>query len=264
MGDAPRWISPLATSAALAGLLLAAACQGESDSESSGYVVGLPARPVRLAFVVQPRNGVAMRPLPAVQVALVAATGARVRDDSFPVTIALGNTHQITLGGTRTRLTVNGVASFDDLTIDRAWTDFKDAYTLTASSPTLERATSSGFVVFPGPAAVLRVSLDWPWSSTGATASAPFSAYAWVTDDAGNYLESAAIDVTLAIGANPAEGTLSGTMTAPLSDYYATFTDLVIDQPGVGYTLTASAAGLPGATTGPFTVRAPTSVRARP
>ena len=60
--------------------------------------------------------------------------------------------------------------------------------------------------------------------------------------------------VTIALGANPGGGTLSGTTTATAVAGVATFANLRISQPGTGYTLTASAAGLTGATSAPFTV----------
>ncbi len=52
--------------------------------------------------------------------------------------------------------------------------------------------------------------------------------------------------VTLAIGNNPAGGTLSGTLTINAVNGVATFPGLRIDQPGTGYTLQASAAGVTG------------------
>jgi adhesin/invasin len=60
--------------------------------------------------------------------------------------------------------------------------------------------------------------------------------------------------VTIALGASPGGGTLSGTTTATAVAGVATFSNLRISQAGAGYTLTASAAGLTGATSAPFTV----------
>ena len=48
--------------------------------------------------------------------------------------------------------------------------------------------------------------------------------------------------VTIAIGANPGGGTLSGTTTATVSGGVATFSNLSINQPGTGYTLVATSA----------------------
>ena len=52
----------------------------------------------------------------------------------------------------------------------------------------------------------------------------------------------------MAIGTNPGGGTLSGTTTVAAVAGVATFSNLSIDKVGNGYTLTASAAGLTGAT----------------
>jgi YVTN family beta-propeller protein len=58
--------------------------------------------------------------------------------------------------------------------------------------------------------------------------------------------------VTVAIGTNPGGGTLSGTLSHNAVAGVATFNDLQIDQPGIGYTLTASAGVLTGATSATF------------
>jgi len=50
--------------------------------------------------------------------------------------------------------------------------------------------------------------------------------------------------VTLAIGTNPASGTLSGTVTVSAIAGVATFTDISIDSAGTGYTLVATSGSL--------------------
>ncbi len=68
--------------------------------------------------------------------------------------------------------------------------------------------------------------------------------------------------VTVAIGTNPSGGTLSGTTTRTVVSGTATFSDLSINQPGTGYTLTATATSAEGeppspATSAPFDITAP-------
>jgi uncharacterized repeat protein (TIGR01451 family) len=63
--------------------------------------------------------------------------------------------------------------------------------------------------------------------------------------------------VTLAIGANPGAGTLSGTATVSAVAGVATFPNLSINAAGTGYTLTASATGLAGVASAPFAISAP-------
>jgi hypothetical protein len=62
--------------------------------------------------------------------------------------------------------------------------------------------------------------------------------------------------VTVAIGTNPAGGTLSGTLTVTVSGGVATFGDLSINNAGTGYTLTATSGSLTGATSSAFNVSA--------
>lgn len=60
--------------------------------------------------------------------------------------------------------------------------------------------------------------------------------------------------VTVSLGNNPGGGVLSGAVQATASLGVATFPDLAVDAPGVGYTLVAVADGLPAVTSNPFTL----------
>ncbi len=62
--------------------------------------------------------------------------------------------------------------------------------------------------------------------------------------------------VAITIKNNPGGGTLSGTVTRSVSNGIATFNDLSIDEPGNGYTLNASSAGLTSVTSSAFNVTA--------
>jgi VCBS repeat-containing protein len=75
-----------------------------------------------------------------------------------------------------------------------------------------------------------------------------------IQDAGGNTVTSANSAVTLAIGSNPAGGTLSGTLTVGAVNGVATFSNLSIDRSGNGYTLTAAASGLTGATSPTFDI----------
>ncbi|HSD32317.1 MAG TPA: hypothetical protein VLB49_10435, partial [Gemmatimonadales bacterium] len=61
-------------------------------------------------------------------------------------------------------------------------------------------------------------------------------------------------NVTVAIGTNPGGGTLSGTKTVAAVAGVATFSSLTIDKSGTGYTLTAAANNLGGATSSTFNI----------
>ncbi len=78
-----------------------------------------------------------------------------------------------------------------------------------------------------------------------------------IVDQFGDRLTTATNDVTVAIGTNPAGGSLSGTKTMAASGGVATFAGLSIDQIATGYTLVASSSGLTGATSTAFDVTGP-------
>src|SRR5213592_735706 len=75
-----------------------------------------------------------------------------------------------------------------------------------------------------------------------------------VQDAQGNTVTTATTSITVAIGTNPASGTLAGTPTVAAVNGVATFANLSINNPGTGYTLTASATGLTGATSSAFNI----------
>ena len=94
-------------------------------------------------FTAQPtKTGPGTSITPAVAVELWDALGHTVADATDVVTLSLGNNPSGgSLAGTLTRSAVNGVATFDDLSIDNAGA----GYTLSATSGTLAAATSEAF-----------------------------------------------------------------------------------------------------------------------
>ena len=75
-----------------------------------------------------------------------------------------------------------------------------------------------------------------------------------VEDANGNVVTSDNSSVTIAIGANPGNGTLSGTLTVAAVNGVATFNGLSINKAGTGYTLTATDGSLTGATSSTFNI----------
>jgi alpha-tubulin suppressor-like RCC1 family protein len=92
-----------------------------------------------------------------------------------------------------------------------------------------------------------------PSTSTAGQALSP-AVEVEIRDANNNLVTSARNAVTLAFGANPAGGTLAGTKTVTAINGIASFSGLWIDKAAAGYTLTATAAALTGATSGAFTV----------
>jgi len=79
-------------------------------------------------------------------------------------------------------------------------------------------------------------------------------------DTAGNTVTSFTGLVTIAIGQNGGllmPGTLSGTKTVAAVNGAATFSDLSIDQPGIGYTLVVTSSSLTGTASASFNVLTP-------
>src|SRR5207247_2479224 len=83
---------------------------------------------------------------------------------------------------------------------------------------------------------------------TGTTAGAAIAPAVRVTaqDALGNTDPSFVGNVSVALGTNPAGGTLSGTATVAAVSGEASFAGLSIDRVGTGYTLTAAGGGLTG------------------
>jgi hypothetical protein len=165
------------------------------------------------------------------------------------VTIAiLTNPAGGVLSGTTTVVAANGVANFNDLTIDKA----SAGYRLGLSAAGLAPDTSNAFSVSAGQA----TSLLFTVQPSNATAGASISPGIRVTafDAQGNQATGFAANVTLAIANNPGGGTLSGITTVGAANGVAVFTGLSITLAGTGYTLQATAAGLVPATSVAFNI----------
>ena len=245
----------LGASSALPGPALA-------QATSNGFNITAGAA-TQLVFVQQPNSAVSGTTIsPAVTVQLLDAAGNLVTSPSRNVTVAFGaNPGGGTLSGTLTVASVNGLATFSTLSVDKA----AAGYTLVASSPSpgpaLTTATSTPFTVTAGPAAQLAFVQQPSNAPSGATISPPVTVQ--LRDAAGNPVTSPERNITLALGANPGAGILSGTLTHLTSGGIATFSNLSIDKVGTGYTLVASLAPLTGATSTPFNISAATATKIR-
>src|SRR5262249_18961468 len=151
---------------------------------------------------------------------------------------------------TLTVAAVNGIATFSTFSIDKAGT----GYTLAASATGFTGSTSSAFNVTAGAASKLAFTVQ-P-SNVPSGASITPAVQVTVEDAQGNPVTAATNMITMAISNNPAGGTLSGTLTLAAVNGVATFANLSIDKLGAGYTLSASATGLTGATSYAFNVNA--------
>jgi alpha-tubulin suppressor-like RCC1 family protein len=135
--------------------------------------------PNKLAFTVEPTStmsGAAINP--AVVVAVQDVQGNTLTGSTTSITLAITNgsgAAGATLGGTLTRAAANGVASFNDLAIDRPGT----GYTLTATADSLASATSVTFSITVTTAAIF----PGEYFSCGTTATG--AAYCWGSNGSG-------------------------------------------------------------------------------
>jgi hypothetical protein len=75
-----------------------------------------------------------------------------------------------------------------------------------------------------------------------------------IQDANGNLVSDATNAITVAIEANPANGALAGSTQVTAANGVASFNTLAIDKAAVGYTLSATAAGLSAATSSAFEI----------
>jgi Bacterial Ig-like domain (group 1) len=153
-----------------------------------------------------------------------------------------------TLFGTNPRNAINGIATFNDLHIDKTG----NGYQLLAASTSLVSDSSTLFSIVSGGATKLGF-VQQPTSENGGVAITP-AVTVEVEDALGNRVTSATNNITVAIGTNPNNGTLGGVKTVAAVSGLATFSNLSIDSAGVGYTLAASASGLTGTVSSGFTI----------
>ena len=182
-------------------------------------------------------------------------TGADVDPDGYTVTVDGTNSasiadngsqsfanlasgsHSVTLAGVAANCTVSGGNS--QTANVPAGGSTSVAFSVSCVAPP---ATQLAFTVQP----------------SNATAGSAISPAVQVTarDAAGNVATSFSGTITIALGANPSGGTLSGTKTVSAMNGVATFSDLTLTRVGTGYSLTATASGLTGATSASFSVSA--------
>ena len=240
--------SNLSINKAGTGYTLGAAATGLTSAASAAFNI-TAGTAAKLAFVTQPSNTPPNAAItPAVTVAIEDSNGNTVTTSTASVSIAIAtNPGSGTLGGTTTVSAVAGVASFANLTISSSGT----GYALGAASTGLTSASSAAFNVTAGPAAKLAFTTQPANTNAGAAIN---QVQVTVEDAEGNPVTTSTASVTLAIGTNPAGGTLSGTLTAAAVNGVATFTGLSINNAGAGYTLTAASTGLASATSNSFNI----------
>jgi hypothetical protein len=235
------------------GFRLSATANGLSGAVSAPFTINAGA-PIRVTFSVQPASTTAGATIPGVSGATVQATvrdvlGNPVKTFTGDVSMALlTNPSGGLLSGTSTVAAVAGVATFNNLSIDRSG----NGYRLAVSSTGLASDTSDAISITGGAATQLLFTVQPSNAPAGATIAPAVRVTA--LDALGNVSTSFIDIVTLAIGTNPAGGTLAGTTAIAAVNGVAVFTPLSINNAGVGYRLTATAPGVTAATSALFNI----------
>lgn len=201
--------------------------------------------PRQLGIVTQPGgspSGAPLAPQPVIEIR--DAAGLRVPGSTNAVTASIASGVG-TLGGTTTVNAVNGTATFTNLAVTGG-----GSITLGFASGSLTGATSASFAVTASPATTLSM-LTQP---AGAESGLPFTTQPVieVKDGTGARAIFATGSVTAAIFSGTG-GTLVGTVTAPIVNGLATFSNLQINGPGT-FTLRFTSGSLTPATATPLAV----------
>jgi hypothetical protein len=213
-----------------------------------------PGAPASATVATQPTNAVAgtiVSPFPSVQIKDQFGNNVTT-DNATQVTATIStNPGTSTLGGNTTAQASGGVATFNNLTLNKTGTGY--ILTFTPNSFTGPVASST-FNITPAPAATMAVTAQ-PTSPATAGATIAGNPAVTLSDNFGNICTNDnATVVTVAIGTNPTVGsTLSGTVSKPVTAGVASFTNLSIQKSGVGFTLSFSANGITGVTSNAFT-----------
>src|SRR5207249_799400 len=225
---------------------------GATLSGSSATFAITPGAATHLVFSVQPVTTAAGAAItPAVQVTARDAQGNTATGFSGDVTLAIGaNPGGGTLAGTAAVAAASGIATFTNLSINKAGS----GYTLAASATGVSGATSAAFDVAAGTASQLAFTVQ-PTSATAGSVITP-AVRVMAQDGLGNTATSFTGNVSVALGSNPGGATLAGTTTMAAVAGVATFGNLSIDKAGTGYTLTTSATGLTGQPSASFIISA--------
>jgi Pro-kumamolisin, activation domain len=197
-----------------------------------------PGMPTKLVFTMEPNASYASGATITVKVSVEDSLGNVVTANTSAVTMSLsGGTGGATLGGTKTVNAVAGVATFSNLTVDKAGS----GYALNATDGALTGAASSTFNITAGTASTLVFTTQPPVSAQSGTA---FGATVTVEDAAGNTVTGSSASVTLTLTGGAGNGVLSGTTTINAASGVAAFSGLSVDKASTAYLLHATVTGL--------------------
>jgi hypothetical protein len=152
------------------------------------------------------------------------------------------------LSGTTFQTASGGLATFSDLSVDKA----ASGYELVAFDGSYGPAISLGFNINPATPDHLAFGVQPSNAVAGAFLSPAVTVQ--VLDQFNNLVTNDGSKVTVALSANPVSGNLGGNVTVPASGGVATFPNLWVDKVATGYSLAASDGTLGGATSRGFAI----------
>jgi hypothetical protein len=244
-----------------AGYTLTATASGMTSTTTGSVAIAVgPA--AKLGFGASPAGGTAGAAF-AIQpsVAIQDAGGNTVTGASGSAVLAVaagtgGSGATFTCTGGTSVTFVAGVATASGCSLDVAAAGYRLTATGAGPAAGLTGATGPAFTIAAGPAVGIVVVRE-PSGGNGGIAWTTQPSFR-VVDAFGNTVTTGAVSIALAItpGTGTAGATLtcSGGTTKAASAGSAVFAGCVIDKAGAGYTLTASATGLTGATSATFAI----------
>lgn len=214
-----------------------------------GYQAHIQAGAIaKVVVAVQPPASIAANQNFGLTVNVTDRFGNLVTNYNSDVTVVLAaNPAGGKLGGVVTVKAAGGVATFTKLTLTKPGSGYE--LESTAAGITSE-ATDPITVTYP--ATNHLVTTTEPPANVGVGQS--FGLTLTAADASGNTITTYSGLVTVQIADNPGGAILGGTTTVNAVNGVATFTDLKLNQLGVGYTLVATSSGLLSVTTRAFNV----------
>ena len=253
--DGIATFSDLTLNAQGSGYTLAATATGLTGATSSAFNITGVGPATKLGFLAQPTNVTAGASIaPSITVQVQDANGNPVTTSTQQITLSIESTSPsgATLGGTLSQNAVNGVATFNNISINKAGNGYK--LLATATGTTFNTATSTSFNVNAGAANKLAF-FQQPTHTVAGQNISP-AVVVEVQDAAGNRVTTGGFSVTLALASCTA--TLTGNAPQTTSNGTTTFSVLNIGTQASNCTLTAAATGLTGITSTAFNIVAAT------
>ncbi len=227
---------------------------GLTPAISSDFQIAAGAA-THLAITAAPPSVLAAGQSFGVAVAALDQFGNVVPTVTAPVTVSLASGPNGALSGETNSILSAGVVRFSGLALDSTGSSFA----LQVASPGLTPGFAGAISVVPAaPARILIVAS--PPSSVAA--GAPFGVTVEAEDSFGNLATSFDGPISVGLAGNPTGGTLAGSLSANFHGGIVSFSDLVVDRAGAGYSLVATAGPLATGPSAEFSVSPGTAASA--